>query len=303
MDVFLLWPREDWGLRTGVWTQHWQTDRTRVARSLLQLGLQYDAGWCRWSCWETVLSEPAQSSCPALDWDWEGEVGACLQFSPISGVDKTVEGEAVVEVTVELSTLTSTAAEGVVVNSTVEMQTVSVLWRFLSCMAVVGMVVVMVIRTQGRNVPVGQLVHQSQGPLSSRGPWGQCGHAAVKVVVARGGSGGRQSWRRQGGRGGQALVVVVQGVHVWRRRPKQLRTLGGLGLGPRPSLLRLCGPRHCRSSCAAGVRAPLPFSSEIPVVKHLFTVWVQSPVISFAWKYTDEMWGLDFKWRVSSWFK
>lgn len=42
---------------------------------------------------------------------------------------------------------------------------------------------------------------------------------------------------------------------------------------------------RCKSSSTGlNVRLPLPLPAEVPVVKHLFTVWVQSPVIPFSFQ-------------------
>lgn len=89
--------------------------------------------------------------------------GGGSELGPLPGVNQAVDAETVVEVAVELSALP--AAKRVVVHSAVEMQALAVLRRPRVLPAVVQ-----VVRAQGRNVPVGQLVHQSQGALPARGP-------------------------------------------------------------------------------------------------------------------------------------
>lgn len=194
------------------------------------------------------------------------------ELGPLPGVNQAVDAEAVVEVAVELSALP--AAKRVVVNSTVEMQALAVLRR-----ARVRPAVAQVVRAEGRNVPVGQLVHQSQGALPAGGPRAERGHAAVKVVETR----GRGQPRRRGR--GRALVVLVRGLHLRRGRPQQLGAVGGLRRRRRrrPPVLHLSGPRG-RSRRSALIRPSFPFPAEIPVIEHLLTVGVQSPIISFSWK-------------------
>lgn len=82
------------------------------------------------------------------------------ELRALPGVDQAVDAEAVVEVAVELSSLR--ASKRVVVDSAVEMQALGVLRR--------PRLLVQVVRAQGRNVPVGQLVDQSQGALPAGGP-------------------------------------------------------------------------------------------------------------------------------------
>lgn len=143
---------------------------------------------------------------------------------------------------VELSALP--AAKRVVVHSTVEMQpSLAVLRRPRVLPAVVE-----VVRAQGRNVPIRQLVHQSQGALPAGGPRAERRHAAVKVIKTRSGRG-------QSGRRGRALVVVVHRLHLRRGRPQQLRTVRRLQRGRhrRPAILHFRGPRsrrrHRRRRC------------------------------------------------------
>lgn len=167
--------------------------------------------------------------------------------------------------TVELSALA--AAKRVVVHSTVKVQALGVLRQPRVLPAVVGMV-----RAQGRNVPVRQLVHQSQGPLPAGGPRAQGGHATVKVIKTRRGR-GQSRWRR----GGRALVILVHWLHLGRGGPRELRAVRGLQRGRRwPAVVDFSGPRCCHRCPrrAARVRPPFPFPAEISVVKHLFTVWV-----------------------------
>lgn len=100
-----------------------------------------------------------KSTCDGVFLSW----GGGSELGPLPGVNQAVDAETVVEVAVELSALPP--AERVVVHSAVEMQALAVLRRPRVLPAVVQ-----VVRAQGRNVPVGQLVHQSQGALPARGP-------------------------------------------------------------------------------------------------------------------------------------
>ena len=131
------------------------------------------------------------------------------ELGPLPGVDQAVDAETVVEVAVELSALR------VVVHPAVEMQAVAVLGRPRVLPAVVQLV-----GAQGCNVPVGQLVHQSQGALPARGPGAQRAHAAVEVVKTRGRRGQSRRRRRR-----RALVAGVHGLRLGGGRPQQLGTV------------------------------------------------------------------------------
>lgn len=110
-----------------------------------------------------------------------------LELSPIPGENQAVHTEAVVEVSVELSALP--AAERVVVHSPVKMQALVVIRCPRLRPAAAG-----VVWAQGRYVPIRQLVHQSEGPLSAWGPRAERGHVAIKVVETWSGRG--ESGRR-----------------------------------------------------------------------------------------------------------
>lgn len=213
------------------------------------------------------------------EWDSRRERRRPLELSPVPGKDQAVHTEAVVEVSVELSALP--AAERVVVHSPVKMQALAVVGRprpRLLPSAAAG-----VVRAQSRYVPVRQLVHQSEGPLSAGGPRAKRRHVAVKVIETRSGGGGQPCRRRRR----RALVVFVHGFHLRRRRPQELgavRGLHGARRHRRPAVLQLRDCGRSSSSGKARVRPSFPFPPEVSIVKHFFAVGIQRPIVSFSCK-------------------
>jgi len=75
-------------------------------------------------------------------------------------------------------------------------------------------------------------------------------------------------------------MTVTGRISVRRCGSGEVRAHGGFDPCELSVILRFC----VAGSTCAGIRSALPFSTKVPVVKHLFTVGVKSPVVSFPFK-------------------